>query len=716
MGALFMGVLAFTGGCQSSDSSSDFKSTTEVTNPIVNQEKKASLTLSLDLKAFKTQELSRTQNATEKIFGTLIAKNTDTNKSETLNMLIAIDDTNWNVVSKSTFVLDPGNYEFIMDFGTSSHQYIGRTVDVIKDGTNDVDMTIRPVIGETVTEVAVMERLPYFKLSYSEMNLTGFTDPKVKMSIDGQPEQIFAIRPEDGKGDRFFYITPGTHSIKLALFDGDVYKGKSIASEENPTIEAGKELSMSLQPLHGVTTFTMAHEGAEAKYSFQIPREVVEEAGGKENLKVNFTMEGPKNRPAQERELIVGDISGDFYLATLSTPLTNVKYDTVTIALNFFDTRETGDDQILGDCNATYELTKHPTPVQCDLTLRKRAIAGGKLMAVVGVNVYDSDKEMVKGAVLTDQSNDILGITGSGFGTDGFLKFLIPAGQHTIKATQNGRYGTVAITTNVFDIKNYTITLEEIYKSCKEIKASEPTATSGTYMIDPDGPEGANAPFEVQCDMETDGGGWTLVMKTSSTSAYTYSHEVWTNTAGGSTTAIDPAADQDYVSAAFYQLSGTESRLALGGTQHWNSWSHKQDTARNLSNQPRMQGYADQAGECPAQTNCGTEAIHLKPMGLQNAIATKTTTGYWHRFGYVNDTNDVYNWGTKTRVGWTSDINGSDTSDSIMGLGLECESNCSMDGNSITGTPHDRGSGYYFYSSHAQGELDGALPGWLWIR
>ncbi|HRI08120.1 MAG TPA: fibrinogen-like YCDxxxxGGGW domain-containing protein, partial [Nannocystaceae bacterium] len=46
--------------------------------------------------------------------------------------------------------------------------------------------------------------------------------------------------------------------------------------------------------------------------------------------------------------------------------------------------------------------------------------------------------------------------------------------------------------------------------SCAQIKAKIPDANSGTYMIDPDG-DGPGLPFDAVCDMETDGGGWTLI-------------------------------------------------------------------------------------------------------------------------------------------------------------------------------------------------------------
>ncbi len=65
--------------------------------------------------------------------------------------------------------------------------------------------------------------------------------------------------------------------------------------------------------------------------------------------------------------------------------------------------------------------------------------------------------------------------------------------------------------------------------SCADLHRRRPTAPSGIYEIDTDG-AGTAAAFQVYCDMTTDGGGWTLVMKLGA-GEFCYNNPNWTSLA-----------------------------------------------------------------------------------------------------------------------------------------------------------------------------------------
>jgi len=106
--------------------------------------------------------------------------------------------------------------------------------------------------------------------------------------------------------------------------------------------------------------------------------------------------------------------------------------------------------------------------------------------------------------------------------------------------------------------------------SCQTLLEAAPGLPSDVYSIDPDGP-GGDAPFDVYCDMVTDGGGWTLLASFVNTDGSIN----WTRPNAGATTAdgiqnwVNPTTfgtiatrtTADFKSQAFNTLDGRDLML-----------------------------------------------------------------------------------------------------------------------------------------------------------
>ena len=151
-------------------------------------------------------------------------------------------------------------------------------------------MTIRPIIGDTVTDISIVTLLTDFKFQYdpAELSIAGFTNPQLGIIADNGNEDIFSINPATGISDNYVNLSEGVHNIKLKLYDAATQRGKSVLSQEDQVIVFGNNMAMDLVALHGETIFTLTENGGDAVFSFSVPQEVIDEVGGVGNLQTIF--------------------------------------------------------------------------------------------------------------------------------------------------------------------------------------------------------------------------------------------------------------------------------------------------------------------------------------------------------------------------------------------------------------------------------------------
>jgi hypothetical protein len=99
--------------------------------------------------------------------------------------------------------------------------------------------------------------------------------------------------------------------------------------------------------------------------------------------------------------------------------------------------------------------------------------------------------------------------------------------------------------------------------TCNTLHTLYPAKTSGVYWINPSGGSSSNA-FQAYCDMTSNGGGWTLILRTANDATFAYASAYWTNQTALNPTDFTPTTNVNAKYPSYWQVPGTVLRGCAG--------------------------------------------------------------------------------------------------------------------------------------------------------
>ncbi len=237
-------------------------------------------------------------------------------------------------------------------------------------------------------------------------------------------------------------------------------------------------------------------------------------------------------------------------------------------------------------------------------------------------------------------------------------------------------------------------------KSCVALRDADKGAKTGLYWLDPDG-SGGNPAFRTRCEMDTDGGGWTLVSIISSHDGiarmdcnlnWDWADARWTNTATLNPTSFEGTKDHKYASYATVAFSEFLMHESVKGAVGWKRW--------------KVGTYASFA----TMMKSGCKTLATAPQGKGGAISADNALIYSNNL-LVNCNSDYVNKDDRSRLHGNSPGNpqGHNCYNGGWGLGVGGDySNCSWSSEARPQTGGWTTQCYPFTGFYTGGEMCGA--------